>query len=127
MNKQLTSIAASFLMGSALLLASCGEGGNNSDMPPESTQGNTQETGVEGNGYVMPEDTGGLEGSTTTGSTTGTTAGTTTGTTTGSSTTGTTAGTTNGTTAGTTAGSTTGATTAGSTTGGSTTGGTTGR
>jgi hypothetical protein len=123
MNKQWTSIAASFVVGSALLLASCGEGGNNSDMPPESTQGNTQETGVEGNGYVMPEDTAGMEGNTTTGSTTGTTAGTTTGTTAGS-TTGTTAGTTNGTTtattAGTTAGSTTGSSTAGSTTGGTT-------
>ncbi|MBJ6117022.1 hypothetical protein JAO76_02390 [Pontibacter sp. BT310] len=49
MNKKIYAIAAAFIT-STMLLASCGETGENSDMPPESTTGNTQETGVEGSG-----------------------------------------------------------------------------
>ena len=49
MNKKI-NFAAAILMASALMLASCGETGENRDMPPESTTGNTQETGVEGSG-----------------------------------------------------------------------------
>jgi len=47
-NKWITSIPA-VLIGSALLLGSC-ESGENREMPPESTSGDTQETGVEGSG-----------------------------------------------------------------------------
>lgn len=49
MNKKINVIAAAFIT-SSLLLVSCGETGENRDMPPESTTGNTQETGVEGSG-----------------------------------------------------------------------------
>ncbi|MEJ8758162.1 hypothetical protein WG947_14205 [Pontibacter sp. H259] len=48
--KKKINFAATILMASGLMLASCGETGENSDMPPESTTGNTQETGVEGSG-----------------------------------------------------------------------------
>jgi hypothetical protein len=107
MKKQWISMAVALFMGSSLLLTSCG--GNNGDMPPESTTGDTQETGIEDPNDPMGTTTGDTVG--TSGITTGTTAGTTTGTTTG--------------TTGTTTGGTTGTT--GTTTGGTTGGGTTGR
>ncbi|MER2996076.1 hypothetical protein [Pontibacter populi] len=49
MNKKLNILAAACIT-STMLLASCGETGDNSDMPSESTTGDTQETGVEGTG-----------------------------------------------------------------------------
>ena len=50
MNKKINLLAAAFIT-STMLLASCGgEYGENTDSPPESTTGNTQETGVEGSG-----------------------------------------------------------------------------
>lgn len=115
MKKKWISMAAVLFMGTSLALTSCG--GNNGDMPADTTTGDTQETGVEDSNSPM---------GTTTGDTVGTTAGTTAGTTTG--TTGTTTGGTTGTT-GTTTGATTGTTgtTTGGTTGTTTGGGTTGR
>jgi hypothetical protein len=41
------TFAVALLFGAATLFTACGE---NSDMPPESTTGNTQETGIEGTG-----------------------------------------------------------------------------
>ncbi|NDK54674.1 hypothetical protein [Pontibacter fetidus] len=48
--KQRINVIGAALITSSMLLASCGETGENSDMPPESTTGNTQETGIEGSG-----------------------------------------------------------------------------
>ncbi|MBC5773874.1 hypothetical protein H8S95_07350 [Pontibacter sp. KCTC 32443] len=46
---KLRNIAAVLLLSVPLLLTAC-DTGENRDMPPESTTGNTQETGVEGSG-----------------------------------------------------------------------------
>ncbi|WP_460924548.1 hypothetical protein [Pontibacter brevis] len=102
------SMVATMFMGTSVMMTSCG--GNNGDMPPETTTGETQETGIEDPASPM-------------GTTTGDTVGTY-GTTAGGTTAGTTAG---GTTTGTTAGGTTtgGGTTAGGTTAGGATTGTT--
>ena len=103
MKKNWISIAASVVMCSSLLLTSCGgESGENANMPPESTHGDTRETGADITGDVP-----GTGAEDTTGAITGgihTTAGSTTATTT---TAGTDAGTTTGTTSGTTSGATT--------------------
>lgn len=48
MKNRLLYMASAALMSTSLFLTSCG--GNNGDMPPESTTGDTQETGVEGTG-----------------------------------------------------------------------------
>lgn len=105
-------MAAALLMGTTLMLTSCAEG-NNGDMPPESTTGDTQITGPEDD----MTDTMDAGAATTAG---GTTAGTTTtGTTAGGATGATTAGTT---TTGSTTGTTDGTTTTGTTAGGTTTG-----
>ncbi|AKD03366.1 hypothetical protein POKO110462_05250 [Pontibacter korlensis] len=46
--KLIKSITSAVFAGSLLLLTSCG--GNNGSMPPESTTGDTNETGVQGSG-----------------------------------------------------------------------------
>lgn len=49
MKKKLIYLASAGLLSTSLLLTSCG--GNNGDMPPETTTGeNNRETGVEGTG-----------------------------------------------------------------------------
>ncbi|RAU83675.1 hypothetical protein [Pontibacter arcticus] len=48
MRKNSISILAAVLVSASLSLTACG--GNNGDMPPETTTGDTQETGVEGSG-----------------------------------------------------------------------------
>lgn len=55
MKKRLIFMASAALLSTTLFLTSCAEG-NNGDMPPESTTGDTQETGVEGTGYVPEEE-----------------------------------------------------------------------
>ena len=120
---------------SALAFSSCSQGDNNK-MPPDSTQGNTRVTGVEGTGDLpgtgtsdtlstnamgTGTDSAGITSGTTTGTTSGKPTETTTGSTTTTSGTATTAG---GTTGRTTSGSATGATTG--TTAGTTSGATTG-
>lgn len=96
MKKQYITLAAAICIGATLSLSSCAEG-NNGDMPPESTSGDTQITGPEDDMTDTLDASGSTgattAGTTTTGSTTGTTDGTTTGTT-GSTTGGTTGGTT---------------------------------
>ena len=49
MKNKPTSVLAALLLGASLFMASCSPG-ENTEMPPESTHGNTQETGVEGTG-----------------------------------------------------------------------------
>jgi len=49
MKKKLIYLASAALVSTSLFLTSCAEG-ENGDMPPESTTGDTQETGVEGTG-----------------------------------------------------------------------------
>ncbi|MCC9137896.1 hypothetical protein ACFSKU_21365 [Pontibacter silvestris] len=61
MKKEWKSIIAALFLGTSMLMTSCG--GNNGDMPPETTNGdNNRETGVDGNGYTMdpgsPDTTG---------------------------------------------------------------------
>ena len=86
MKRQHITVAAALLMGASIGLSSCAEG-NNGDMPPESTSGDTQITGPEDDMTDTMNASGSTgattAGTTTTGSTTGTTAGTTTGGTTG--------------------------------------------
>ncbi|WP_114781468.1 hypothetical protein [Botryobacter ruber] len=48
MKNKRNSVLAALFLGTSLFLASCT--GENTEMPPESTHGNTQETGVEGTG-----------------------------------------------------------------------------
>lgn len=48
MKKKLTYIASVALLSTSLSLTSCG--GNNGDMPPETTNGDNRETGVDGTG-----------------------------------------------------------------------------
>jgi len=47
--KKKINFAAAIIMASALTLTAC-DTGENREMPPESTTGDTQETGVEGSG-----------------------------------------------------------------------------
>lgn len=95
MKKECKLIIAALFLGTSLLMTSCG--GNNGDMPPETTDGSSRETGVEGNGYTMDpganDTTVTNDDMSTTDSTTNTTTGSTTaGTTTGGTTSGTTTG-----------------------------------
>lgn len=48
MKKKIIYLASAVLFSTSLFLTSCG--GNNGDMPPETTTGDNRETGVDGTG-----------------------------------------------------------------------------
>lgn len=67
MKKKLIYVASAALLSTSLFLTSCG--GNNGDMPPETTTGDNRETGVDGTGDLPgtgAEDTTNMNTDTTT-------------------------------------------------------------